>query len=74
MKERALTTLDSATAGVPEEKIITDIVFDGGNKIFGRVRDKAVEKAEPEHPWQTLGIALGVGALIGCLLARRTRS
>jgi glycine zipper-containing protein DUF883 len=70
MKERALTTPDTATAGVPEGTIITDIIFDGGNKIPGPVRHKAVEGAVHEHPWPTLGIAVGVGALIGCLLAR----
>jgi hypothetical protein len=66
MNEPALINLNAPTTEVPEGKVITGIAFDG--------REKAVEGAEPEHPWQTLGIAIGVGALIGCLLARRTRS
>ena len=42
-----------------------------------RVRDKAVESAKAadeavhEHPYQAIGIALGVGALIGYLASRR---
>ena len=43
------------------------------------VRDKAVEKAEAmdetvrEHPYQTMGLAFGVGVLLG-VLASRPRS
>lgn len=66
MKQHALTALNNDDDRVPEETIITGIAFDG--------REKAVEGAEPESSWPTLGIALGVGVLIGCLLARRTRS
>jgi len=46
-------------------------------EIAGRVRDKAVEGAQAadktvrENPYQAIGIAFGVGALIGYLVARR---
>lgn len=52
---------------------------DGGKKILGRARDKAVEgdraadQTVHEHPYETIGIAFGVGALIGFLLGRRNR-
>ena len=45
--------------------------------MYGRVREKAVEKAKAvdenvrEHPYQAMGVAFGIGALIGYLVARR---
>jgi ElaB/YqjD/DUF883 family membrane-anchored ribosome-binding protein len=48
-----------------------------GKEIYGRVREKAVEgvkatdEAVHEHPYPAIGIALGVGALVGYLVARR---
>jgi ElaB/YqjD/DUF883 family membrane-anchored ribosome-binding protein len=51
--------------------------LDGGRKILGRVRDKAVEGARAadetvhEHPYETIGIAFGLGVLVGFLLGRR---
>ena len=48
-----------------------------GKEMYGRVREKAVEKAKVvdeqvhEHPYQAMGVAFGVGALIGYLVARR---
>lgn len=32
---------------------------------------KATDRAIREHPYTSLGIALGVGVLIGCLIQRR---
>ena len=66
MKQHAVIALNNDDDGVPEEKIVTGIAFD--------VREKAVEGASPEHSWPNLGIALGVGVLIGCVLACRSRS
>jgi ElaB/YqjD/DUF883 family membrane-anchored ribosome-binding protein len=45
--------------------------------VAGRVREKAVEGAKAadeavhEHPYQAMLVALGVGAVIGYLAARR---
>jgi ElaB/YqjD/DUF883 family membrane-anchored ribosome-binding protein len=45
-------------------------------EIYGRVRDKvaegarAVDDAVHEHPYQAMGIALGIGAIIGYVAAR----
>ena len=51
--------------------------LENGKELYGRARDKAVEgvkatdQAVREHPYQAIGIALGVGALLGYLVARR---
>ena len=49
-----------------------------GKEIYGDAVDKVVEKAKAadekvrENPYQTMGIALGVGALIGYLASFRS--
>ena len=73
--------LVAATADVDGEKVgearkRLAAALDGGRKIFGRVRENAVDgaKATDEavrgNPYQALTIALGVGVLIGYLVAR----
>jgi ElaB/YqjD/DUF883 family membrane-anchored ribosome-binding protein len=50
---------------------------ESAEETAGRVRDQAVDyaktadKAVREHPYKALGIALGVGAILGYLLSRR---
>jgi ElaB/YqjD/DUF883 family membrane-anchored ribosome-binding protein len=74
--------LMAATADVAGEKVgearkRLAAALDSAKEIAGRVRDKAVDYAKAtdeavhEHPYQAIGIALGVGALIGYLVARR---
>jgi ElaB/YqjD/DUF883 family membrane-anchored ribosome-binding protein len=76
---RALMT---ATADVAGEKVADArkrlaAALDSAKDMAGRVRDRAVEGARMadetvrEHPYQAIAIALGVGAIMGCLLARR---
>jgi len=76
---RALMT---ATADVDGEKVgdarkRLAAALERGKEIAGRVREKAIEGAKAadeavhEHPYQAIGIALGVGAVIGYLAARR---
>jgi len=76
---RALMT---ATADVAGEKVADArkrlaAALDSAKDMAGRVRDRAVEGARMadetvrEHPYQAIVIALGVGAIMGCLLARR---
>ena len=76
---RALIT---ATADVAGEKVSKArqrlaAALDGGKSIFGRVKEKAVggakatDEAVHKHPYQAFGIAFGVVALIGYLVARR---
>jgi ElaB/YqjD/DUF883 family membrane-anchored ribosome-binding protein len=61
----------------PRERLVT--ALENGKELLGRVRDKAVERAKAadqavsESPYQTIAIALGVGAVFGFLLARRGR-
>jgi ElaB/YqjD/DUF883 family membrane-anchored ribosome-binding protein len=74
--------LMAATADVAGEKVSDArkrlaVALENGREIFGRVKDKAVDGAKAtdqavhEHPYQAIGIALGIGALIGYLAARR---
>jgi ElaB/YqjD/DUF883 family membrane-anchored ribosome-binding protein len=74
--------LMAATADVAGEKVSEArkrlaAALESGKEIYGRVRDKAIEGAKAtdqavhEHPYQAIGIAVGVGALIGYLVARR---
>jgi ElaB/YqjD/DUF883 family membrane-anchored ribosome-binding protein len=74
--------LMAATAEVAGEKVgearkRLAAALERAKVIGGRVREKAVEGAKAadeavhEHPYQAMFIALGVGALIGYLAARR---
>jgi ElaB/YqjD/DUF883 family membrane-anchored ribosome-binding protein len=74
--------LMAATADVAGEKVgearrRLTAALESGKEIYGRARDKAVEGAKGadqavhEHPYESIGIALGVGAFLGYLLARR---
>jgi ElaB/YqjD/DUF883 family membrane-anchored ribosome-binding protein len=74
--------LMAATADVAGEKVgearkRLAAALESAKEIAGRVRDKAVagakatDEAVHEHPYKAMGIALGVGALIGFLVARR---
>ena len=72
----------SATAHVAEEKVeaarqrLTDAI-EKGKETWGNVRDQAVAGAKAtdqvirDNPYRALGLAVGVGALIGYLLGRR---
>ena len=74
--------LMAATADVAGEKVgearkRLAAALERGKEIYGRVREKAVEGAKAadvavhEHPYQAIGIAFGVGALLGYLVSRR---
>jgi ElaB/YqjD/DUF883 family membrane-anchored ribosome-binding protein len=74
--------LMAATADVAGEKVSEArkrlaAALESGKEIYGRVRDKTVDCAKAtdeavhEHPYQAIGIAFGVGALIGYLVAHR---
>ena len=76
---RALMT---ATADVAGEKVadarkrVAD-ALESAKEIAGRVREqaldyaKAADEAVHEQPYKAIGIALGVGALLGYLVSRR---
>ena len=76
---RALMT---ATADVAEEKVgearkRLAAALDSAREIAGRVRDKAVEGAKAadqavrDKPYQAIGIAFAVGAVVGYFVMRR---
>jgi ElaB/YqjD/DUF883 family membrane-anchored ribosome-binding protein len=73
-----------ATADTAEEKVIEArksllAVLDNGKDAFSRLQEKTVEGAKMadkvvrNHPYRSMGIALGIGALIGLLLTWRNR-
>ena len=75
--------LMSATADVAGEKVgearkRLAAALDRAREIAANVRDKAVagaraaDEAVHEHPYQAIAIGVGVGAIIGYLLARRS--
>src|SRR5512137_2060065 len=75
--------LMAATADVAGEKVgearkRLGAALDRAKEIAGRVREKAVEGAKAadeavhEHPYQAIGIAFGVGTLLGYLISRRS--
>ena len=76
---RALMAATADVAGdkVAEARKRLGAALESGKELYGRVREKAVEGAKAadetvrEHPYQAIGIALGVGALLGYLLTRR---
>ena len=74
--------LMAATADVAGEKVgearkRLAAALDNAREIAGRVRDKAVEGAKAadeavhQHPYQAIAIGVGVGAILGYLVARR---
>jgi len=74
--------LMAATADVAGEKVgearkRLAAALERAREIGGCVRDKAVagakaaDEAVHEHPYQAIAISVGVGAILGFLLARR---
>jgi len=72
----------AATANVPGEKVgearsRLAAALERSKEIYGRTREKVVagakatDRAVHEHPYQAIAIGVGVGAIIGYLLARR---
>ena len=72
----------AATANIAEEKVTSarnrlNTALQSSREVLSRVQDKAVAGAKAtdetirEHPYQAIGVALGVGALLGFLLRRR---
>jgi ElaB/YqjD/DUF883 family membrane-anchored ribosome-binding protein len=72
----------AATAHVAEEKVVDArkrlaAAIEKGKETWNSVQEKAVAGAKAadqvirDHPYQAIGVALGVGALIGFLISRR---
>jgi ElaB/YqjD/DUF883 family membrane-anchored ribosome-binding protein len=74
--------LMAATAGVAEERVVEArkrlaAALERGKEICECVKEKAIEGAKAtdeavhQHPYQAIGIAFGVGTIIGYLVAHR---
>ena len=72
----------AATADVAEDKVVEArkrlaSALDTGSDAWASARDKAVEGAKVadeaihRNPYPAMGVAFGVGALIGFLISRR---
>ena len=76
---RALMTATADVAGdkVGEARKRLAVALDSGKETYGRVCDKVVEGAKVadqtvrENPYQAIAIGVGLGAIVGYLLARR---
>lgn len=76
---RALMTATADVAGekVGEARKRLAAALESGKEIYGRVKEKAVEGAKVadqtvrENPYQAIAIGVGVGAILGFLIARR---
>ena len=74
--------LVTATENVVEEKVIAarerlTAALERGKEAWNTVQTKAVESAKAtdesirRNPYQSIGVAIGIGALLGLWLARR---
>ena len=74
----------AATAGVAEDKVVAarerlSDALERGREALDTVQEqasegaKAADKVIRNHPYQSIGIAFGVGALLGILLSRRNQ-
>lgn len=74
----------TATAHVAEEKVIEarkrlTAAIEKGKEALHNIQERAVASAKAtdqvirDHPYHSIGVALGVGALVGYLIARRNR-
>ena len=76
---RALIAATADVAGdkVGEARKRLAAALERGKEMYGQVREKAMEGAKAadqavhEHPYQAIAIGVGVGALVGYLIARR---
>lgn len=70
-------TADVAGGKVGEARQRLTAALESGREIYGHVREHAVEGAQSAdvavrgHPYQAIGIAFGIGAIIGFLAACR---
>jgi ElaB/YqjD/DUF883 family membrane-anchored ribosome-binding protein len=75
-------SLLAATAHIAEEQVASArkrlaSAVESGKEMIENLKDKAIAGAKAtdetirEHPYESIGVALGVGLLIGYLLGRR---
>ena len=72
----------AATADSAEEKVVAArkrvvATLDHGRELYDTLREEASDRAYAAdqtvraHPYEAIGVAFGLGALLGCLLVRR---
>ena len=72
----------AATAHIAEEKVVAarkrlEAAIEQGRDMLDDLKDRAVASAKAadetirEHPYESIGVALGVGLLLGYLIGRR---
>jgi|SRR5882724_9399214 len=72
----------AATGHVAEEKVVQarkrlSAAIESGREVWNTVSEKTVASAKVadetirEHPYQAIGVAFGVGALLGFMFSRR---
>jgi ElaB/YqjD/DUF883 family membrane-anchored ribosome-binding protein len=74
MEARVSTPLMEARS-LPADRLVTDFkeVFNDAKSI-ARQRAKAADELVRARPYQTMGVVLGLGVLIGVLAGRRWHS
>ena len=71
----ATTDVAAQKFGQARQRVVETV--ESAKETAGHVRDQAVDYAKAadealqEHPYQAIGIAFGVGALLGYLVSRR---
>lgn len=74
--------LFEVTAGVADEKVNQarqrlKAALESGKRNYARLQErtmqgaKAADQTVRTHPYETAAVAFGLGAIVGCLLARR---
>jgi ElaB/YqjD/DUF883 family membrane-anchored ribosome-binding protein len=72
----------AATAGMAETKVVEarkrlKAALERSKEAWGEIQDRAAAQARVadevirDHPYQSIGIAFGIGAILGILMARR---
>ncbi len=70
-------TTDIADEKITEARQRLESALEQARESYGDLRDRAIEKAQRvdvvirRHPYETIALACGLGALLGALLARR---
>ena len=73
-------TADATEGTVVEARNRLRSALDAAGETYARVKTKAVEGAKAtdklirQKPYQAIGIAFGLGALLGYMISRRRRS
>ena len=72
-----MATADVAGEKVGEARKRLAAALERGREIAGQVREKAIQGAKAadvvvhQHPYQAIGIAVGVGAILGYVISKR---